>query len=143
MLKGIVKVFSDAVGMKVDFQKPEMAKELVKDCELVTIVGFNGDTEGNLVYGFSKSLGLDIISKMMGMPYDKLDELAMSGIGELGNMVSGNIATNFEKIGKPIDITPPSVIIGKEITINVDGIILRIPASISGSPFEVNLVMRE
>jgi chemotaxis protein CheX len=79
----------------------------------------------------------------MGMPYDKLDELAMSAIGELGNMVSGNIAMNLEQIGKPIDITPPSVILGKEIQVNVEGVILKIPAKIDNHGFEVNMVMRE
>ncbi len=143
MLKGVVKVFSEAVSMKVEFQKPELAKELAKGYDLVTIVGFNGSLEGNLVYGFSAKLGIEIISNMMGMPYDKIDELAMSGIGELGNMVSGNIATNLEQIGKPIDITPPSVIVGKEIMVNVDGVILKIPAVINGEVCEVNMVLRE
>jgi len=143
MLKGVVKVFSEAVNMKVELQKPELAKELAKGYDLVTIVGFNGSLEGNLVYGFSSKLGVEIVSSMMGMPYDKLDELAMSGIGELGNMVSGNIATNLEQIGKPIDITPPSVIVGKEIMVNVDGVILKIPAVINDEVCEVNMVLRE
>jgi len=143
MLKGFLKVFSEAVNLKVSIQKPEISKDIARDCDVVTIVGFNGSLDGNLVYGFPKDLALDIISSMMGMPYDKLDDLAMSGIGELGNMVSGNIAINLEQIGKPIEITPPSVICGKEIHINVDGVILKIPALVGGKKCEVSMVLRE
>ncbi|HPF16326.1 MAG TPA: chemotaxis protein CheX [Thermotogota bacterium] len=143
MLKSLVKVFNETIHSKVELDKPEISKILAKGYDLVTVVGYNGYMEGNLVYGFTSELGLNIVSRMMGMPYEKLDDLAMSAIGELGNMVSGNIAMNLEKIGKPIDITPPSVILGKEIHINVDGLILKIPAHLENFAFEVNMVMRE
>lgn len=143
MLKSLVKVFSESINTKVELGKPEIAKDLARGYDLVTVVGFNGNLEGNLVYGFTQELSLEIIQKMMGMPYDKLDDLAMSAIGELGNMVSGNIAMNLEQIGKPIDITPPSVIFGKEIHVNVEGVILKIPAAIADFHFEVNMVLRE
>jgi chemotaxis protein CheX len=143
ILRSMVKVFNEMLNTKVEMDKPKISKELAKGYDLVTVVGYNGNLSGNLVYGFSSELGLSIVSKMMGMPYDKLDELAMSAIGELGNMVSGNIAMNLEQIGKPIDITPPSVILGKEIQVNVEGVILKIPARIEAHNFEVNMVMRE
>jgi len=144
MLKSLVKVFNETIHSKVELGRPEISKELAKGYDLVTVVGYNGNMEGNLVYGFTSELGLLIVSKMMGgMPYEKLDELAMSAIGELGNMVSGNIAMHLEQIGKPIDITPPSVICGREIQINVEGLILKIPAQLETLSFEVNMVMRE
>lgn len=144
MLKSLVKVFNETIHSKVELDRPVISKELAKGFDLVTVVGYNGNMEGNLVYGFTTELGLLIVSKMMGgMPYEELDDLAMSAIGELGNMVSGNIAMHLEQIGKPIDITPPSVICGKEIQINVDGLILKIPAHLETLSFEVNMVMRE
>ena len=123
MLKSLVKVFNETIHSKVELDKPEISKILAKGYDLVTVVGYNGYMEGNLVYGFTSELGLNIVSRM--------------------NMVSGNIAMNLEKIGKPIDITPPSVILGKEIHINVDGLILKIPAHLENFAFEVNMVMRE
>ncbi|HOX66054.1 MAG TPA: chemotaxis protein CheX, partial [Thermotogota bacterium] len=111
ILKSTVKIFTEAVNMKIEFEKPQIAKELAKGYDLVTLVGFNGSLSGNLVYAFDTQVALSVVQKMMGMPYNQLDELAMSAIGELANMISGNIATNMEQIGKPIDITPPSVIL--------------------------------
>ena len=46
---------------------------------------------------------------MMGMPVPELDDLAMSAISELGNMIMGNAATILSTKGIGIDITPPTV----------------------------------
>jgi len=143
ILKSAVRVFTEAVNMKIEFEKPQIAKELAKGYDLVTLVGFNGSLSGNLVYAFDMQVALNIVGKMMGMPYNQLDDLAMSAIGELANMISGNIATNMEQIGKPIDITPPSVILGKEIHVNVDGVILKIITKYEDKTFEVDMVLRE
>jgi len=143
ILKSTVKIFTEAVNMKIEFEKPQIAKELAKGYDLVTLVGFNGSLSGNLVYAFDTQVALSVVQKMMGMPYNQLDELAMSAIGELANMISGNIATNMEQIGKPIDITPPSVILGKEIRVNVDGVILKIITKYEDKTFEVDMVLRE
>ena len=143
ILKSTVRVFTEAVNMKIEFEKPQIAKELAKGYDLITLVGFNGSLSGNLVYAFDTRVALNIVGKMMGMPYNQLDELAMSAIGELANMISANIATNMEQIGKPIDITPPSVILGKEIHVNVDGVILKIITKYEEKTFEVDMVLRE
>ncbi len=45
----------------------------------------------------------------MGMPVTELDDMAMSAISELGNMIMGNAATIFSTKGIVIDITPPTV----------------------------------
>ena len=46
---------------------------------------------------------------MMGMPVTALDDMSISAISELGNMIMGNAATIFSTKGYVIDITPPSV----------------------------------
>ena len=80
---------------------------------------------------------------MMGMPYDTLDELALSALGELGNMASGSIAMNLEKNNYKVDITPPTVITGKEIQITAEGVILKLPLNIfSEGDFEIHMVIR-
>jgi len=67
---------------------------------------------------------------MMGMEYNTLDELSLSAIGELGNMTSGSIAMNLEKLGYKIDITPPTVITGRDMKITAEGLIIKLPVSL-------------
>ena len=49
------------------------------------------------------------VAVMMGMPVTALDDMSISAISELGNMIMGNAATIFSTKGYVIDITPPSV----------------------------------
>ena len=53
------------------------------------------------------------------MPVSEIDELSGSAICELGNMILGNAATVFSTKGLSIDITPPSLCIGKMAFMNV------------------------
>ena len=56
---------------------------------------------------------------MMGMPVPEMDEMAQSAISELTNMVTGNAATNFEKDGLKVDISPPTLIVGSDFKAKV------------------------
>ncbi len=67
-----------------------------------------GDIKGSVVYNLKVDVACSIASKMMfGMPVTHLDEMSQSAISELGNMISGNVATNFSGKGIVVDITPP------------------------------------
>ena len=46
---------------------------------------------------------------MMGMPVTELNDLSISAISELGNMIMGNTATILSTKGIGIDITPPTI----------------------------------
>ena len=46
---------------------------------------------------------------MIMMPITEMNELSMSAISELGNMILGNAATILSTKGIGIDITPPSL----------------------------------
>ena len=55
---------------------------------------------------------------MMGMQVVELDEMAKSAICELSNMILGNSATAFSENKIIVDITPPSLLIGKDINVS-------------------------
>ena len=61
---------------------------------------------------------MGIVGKMMGgMEVTELDEMSKSAIAELGNMITGNALARFEKENLHLDISPPTVMTGKGITI--------------------------
>jgi len=59
-----------------------------------------------------------------------LDDLAMSAIGELGNMIAGALAMNLEKVGCRIIISPPTVVTGKNLKLTVEGLAINLLTSI-------------
>lgn len=130
VLSSAQSTYEMVIQMKAQFGKPIAVKDITPQYNIVTVIGFLGDIEGNFVYSFSEKTALKIVSRMMGMEYNTLDELSLSAIGELGNMTSGSIATNLEKLGYKIDITPPTVITGKEMRITAEGFIIKLPVSL-------------
>ncbi|MFN3328892.1 MAG: chemotaxis protein CheX [Fervidobacterium pennivorans] len=135
--------YEAVIQMQAQFGKPIAVKDITPKFNIVTVIGFLGDIEGNFVYSFSETTALKIVSKMMGMEYNTLDELSLSAIGELGNMTSGSIAMNLEKLGYKIDITPPTVITGKEMKITAEGLIIKLPVSLFESEdVELHIAIR-
>jgi len=97
--------------------------------ELTVVVGVVGEIEGVALYGLSVVTALKIASAMIGQELVSLDEMALSAISELGNMISGRAATLLSEANVQCDITPPTVIqgVGMEITVHVP--VLMVPVS--------------
>ena len=64
---------------------------------------------------------------MMGMQMDELNDMAVSALCELSNMVMGNTATIFASKGVSMDITPPIATRGENLTMRSDIQALRVP----------------
>ena len=77
-------------------------------------LGLIGNLNGEVVLGFNHAAALGIVSKMVMMPVDIIDELGQSAISELGNMIAGNAATIFANSNIIIDITPPTYCLGSD-----------------------------
>jgi chemotaxis protein CheX len=92
--------------------KPYVREADFTDDTLVIIIGITGEIRGQVMISFPKITACDIASKMIMMPITVMDELSMSAIGELGNMILGNTATIFSTKGFEIDITPPTLCLG-------------------------------
>ena len=102
--------------MNVNYINPflEAAIAIVKDaCQVELKIGkpyakMVELTEG--VLSIDEKKACEIASRMMmGMPVPELDDMAISAISELGNMIMGNAATVFSVRNIGIDITPPTV----------------------------------
>jgi chemotaxis protein CheX len=80
---------------------------------------------------------------MFGMEVLALDEMSKSAIAELGNMIMGNVSTEFYNEGIKIDITPPTVLVGSDINISTKGIqTVCVPIEIeNGTKIEVDVAV--
>jgi len=132
--------------MDIQLEKPYVVNEIEKHYDVVTNIGFTGELEGNILYSFTENVAKDIVNNMMDgiMKIDEINDMAISAIGELGNMVSGSIGTNLEKYGYNINVTPPSVFTGKIVKVNSKGAIIEFPVYISGgNEMDLYFIYRE
>jgi len=130
LIAAVVNTLKTLLNVTAAVGKPGILKEIKPKYDMVTVIGFSGGVEGNLIYSFNPSTALKIVSKMMGFEYESLDDLAMSAIGELGNMIAGALAMNLEKVGCRIVISPPTVVTGKNLKLTVEGLAINLLTSI-------------
>jgi len=77
---------------------------------VLIILGVTGELKGHVIFELKEDNAKLLASKMMmGYEVSTLDDMALSAISELGNMIMGNAATIFSNNKKLIDITPPTV----------------------------------
>lgn len=94
-----------------------------KTDSVAIIIGVAGEFKGQVFFSMDESTACKIASSMMmGMEVTSLDEMSKSAIAELGNMIMGNVSTEFYNSGIRIDITPPTVLVGKDMNISTKGI---------------------
>ncbi len=88
------------------------------------VCGVTGQAHGQVIYGMSLITADKVASHMLGQPIKTFDQLAASAIAELGNMISGHAMSKLCDGGFICDITPPTIIRGRDVKIST----LSIPA---------------
>lgn len=89
---------------------------------VVIIIGIAGEFKGQVFFSMDESTACKIASSMMmGMEVNVLEDMAKSAIAELGNMIMGNVSTEFYNTGVRIDITPPTILVGSDMAVSTKG----------------------
>lgn len=83
--------------------------------EINVIIGLTGDLKGRINFGMDRPTACRIAAAMMFEEVPELDEMALSALSELGNMISGQATILIGQSGAKSDITPPSIVMGKSV----------------------------
>lgn len=105
MKRGIPNVIPTVLGTK-EFALDEKETAL---SDISVLIGVTGQLKGNIVI-HSTAQSFRQIPLSMGMDLD--DEMLLSFISELGNMLSGSFASSLSEDGVIVDISPPNLIKG-------------------------------
>src|SRR6476661_3527287 len=81
--------------------------------EVTAVVGVTGSLSGAILFRMSEATALAIVGQMMGQKFEELDALARSGVGELGNVITGRAGVLLERAGIRAEIAPPMLIVGR------------------------------
>ena len=77
--------------------------------DVTAVIGVTGQLKGTVRYEFGKGTGLAVASSMMGEPLQEHNEISMSALGEIANIITGNAAANLYNQGFECEITPPQI----------------------------------
>jgi chemotaxis protein CheX len=81
--------------------------------EITVIISLVGDIMGTVFYSMNSQTTLNIVSVILGDKINEMDQLAQSGIAELGNVITGRASVKLSRSGFESTISPPTLMVGK------------------------------
>lgn len=76
-----------------------------------------GDVKGQVNFSMEMGMALHMASAMMMRPVEALDDMAISAIQELANMITGHACMILTDQDLVLDITTPLLLIGQDLSI--------------------------
>jgi len=101
-------VMRDVCRCELKVGKPYVRSGAYNEDTVMIMIGLTGELRGQVMLTFARDNALWVVSKMAMMDITEMNELAVSAISELGNMIMGNAATILSTKGIVVDITPPT-----------------------------------
>ena len=139
-----VQVLSSTVSEYVKREELVLRPKITPAMGVTVIVGLAGQISGRVIIDMSRETGLKIASAMNDEEIKEYDELAISTITELANMITGKAVTWLTELGFQFDITPPALFIGDNIQIANNQIeVLVVPIELPQGKLEISVGIKE
>lgn len=109
--KAIESTLSTLNQLGLNMEK-SLEKNDIKSNPIVHVqIEFVGDLQGYVILETSPQFSCTIANQMLAgmMTVDKVDDMCMSVLGEICNMISGGLSTNISQLGIKSDIKPPLI----------------------------------
>ncbi len=121
-----------------------MQKSAMTADEITVLLSMVGQVQGVVLYGMSIATGLALVSRMMAQEFTEFDSLAQSGVAELGNVITGRASVKLSEAGYVSNISPPTLIQGRGITIStLDFSRIIVPLKCELGEIMVHLALRD
>lgn len=78
------------------------------------VIGLAGTHKGVLAIHLPNKVAMSITSNFLGMDVDDVNEDVEDAVGELANMLGGNVKAILSEKGKDIELSLPSTVKGKQ-----------------------------
>jgi chemotaxis protein CheX len=105
-------VLAQEIGGPVEVKGPRLQGGPCQAGDIMVVVGLAQHIEGAVLLGLTDSTAKQYLSNILGEEIGELDDVALSGIGELGNMIAGAAMSKLAEIGYTTVIAPPTVYVG-------------------------------
>ncbi len=104
-------VWQAMLGCPLNLEGAELVSHQFTTEDLTAVIGVSGKLEGNVLYGFGDNCAQAAVAKMMEAPQtQEIDQMGLSALGEIANMITGNAATLLADSGWHCEISPPVII---------------------------------
>ncbi len=119
MIDSTKEIFSSMVMMEVSV-KEVMAEHGPLYDTITGMIGLAGTHKGILAIHVPYTVAMAITSSFLMMDITEINEDVHDAIGEVANMLGGNVKTILSDNGRDIDLSLPSTIAGAEYSFSSD-----------------------
>lgn len=120
-------------------------EDLITTYDISAIIGLTGDTSGSVILSFPADLACRIAGNMLMEEVPEMNQAVEDAIGEIGNIVVGDARRLLIQDGFSLNISVPTVVVGKGHKISRSGDIpcIAIPFRTPFGEFEVNVGLKD
>ena len=142
IVTGTQDVFSTM--LMVDLESEAVIEN--KKCEIrsnmTSMIGLGGGVRGLLAIHCPASVAKAITGTFLGMDVDDLNDDDKDAIGEIANMIAGNLKVSCAKIGVKIELAIPTSIVGESFYVSgiADAKRIIVPLKMVDDTFWVELM---
>jgi chemotaxis protein CheX len=143
-LEAASEVLSADAGVIIKRGPLSLEKSSLTTDDVTVMIHLIGQVHGVVLFGMSTVTGLSIVSRILEQEFKEFDNLAQSGVAELGNVISGRATVKLSQSGYQSTISTPSLVIGKGIQVStLDFSRIVVPLSTGLGEILVHLAVRE
>ena len=138
------QVLDTELGVKIKRGPLKLQRDAYITDDVTVLISLVGNVWGVAIISLSFDTAKGFISHMLGQEIDDFNELAQSGIGELGNVITGGASTKLSELGFDSQISVPTLIVGKGSRIStLDINRLIVPLETELGTLRLDLALRE
>lgn len=143
-LKAAQSVLAAEVGSDVKRGDIKMETNCYTPEDVTVLLSVVGDVQGIVMYSMSIPMALAMVSEMLGEDHREFDELAQSGIAEMGNVITGVVTTYLAEAGYQCSISVPTLVVGRGTMLStLDFKRVVIPLLTDFGPMSIHIALRE
>jgi len=117
-IKTCTSVFHDFVQMEPEAKMPYfLEKDATEDWDISGVIGLTGEARGAVVISMKDNLAMKLTGILTGKKHQVLYDDVVDAVGELINIIAGNVKQELEDTFKLV-ISLPTIITGKDHRVN-------------------------
>lgn len=118
ILKGAREVFSTMLMVDLENEEIIENKKVALQSNLTSMIGLAGELRGVLAIHCPASVAKKITGTFLGMEVEELDEDVKDAIGEVANMVAGNLKISCAEADIDLVLAIPTSIVGTSFSVS-------------------------
>ncbi len=107
-----VTVFQDFINLKANPQVPYFIEKAEStNWDISGIIGLSGEAQGAVSISMKQDFAIQVSNLLTGETHNELDEMVIDAVGEIINIIAGNVKKDLEEMFRLV-ISLPTIVKG-------------------------------